>query len=59
MHTGDRMILLLVKLAIVGDMRFTEIKSYRRERRDERVLRRLRLMQALVMITRVGQPIVI
>lgn len=59
MHTGDRMILLLVKLAIVGDMRFTEIKSYRRERRDERVLRRLRLMQALVMITWVGQPIVI
>ena len=53
------MILLLVKLAIVGDMRFIEIKSYRRERRDERVLRRLRLMQALVMITRVGQPIVI
>ena len=59
MHPGDRMILLLVKLAIVGDMRFTEIKSYRRERRDERVLRRLRLMQALVMITWVGQPIVI
>jgi hypothetical protein len=53
------MILLLVKLAIVGDMRFTEIKSNRRERRDERVLRRLRLMQALVMITWVGQPIVI
>ena len=59
MHPGDRMILLLVKLAIVGDMRFIEIKSYRRERRDERVLRRLRLMQALVMITWVGQPIVI
>ena len=40
-------------------MRFRDIKSFRRERTDRRILRRLRLLQALVVIARVGQPVIV
>ena len=40
-------------------MRFRDIKSFRRERMDHRILRRLRLLQALVVIARVGQPVIV
>ena len=46
-------------LALEGNLRFRDIKSFRRERTDRRILRRLRLLQALVVIARVGQPVIV
>ena len=45
--------------ALEGNLRFRHIKSFRRERMDRRILRRLRLLQALVVIARVGQPVIV
>ena len=53
------MISLLALLALEGNLRFRAIKSFRRERTDRRILRRLRLLQALVVIARVGQPVIV
>jgi hypothetical protein len=38
------MISLVAQLAIMENLHFREIKSYRRDRRNYRVLRRLRLL---------------
>jgi hypothetical protein len=53
------MILLLAQLAIVGNIHFKNIKTFRRNYRDHRVLRRLILLLALVMNTRFGQAIIV
>ena len=59
MQPGDRLISLLALLALEVNLRFRDIKSFRRERMDRRILRRLRLLQALVVIARVGQPVIV